>query len=104
MGDVGGFILIGSRHFPEDVTVIEDFGGVLVRKLEEVVEKAGVCRIDERSFPVVMQHFVDQPFCCLELFDQEIFITSFFWYNWKFWSKFSPGSCQKSFDVGLFHS
>ena len=70
MRDVGGFVLVGSRHFLENIAVIEDFSGVLVRKLEEVVEKAGICRIDERSFPVVMQHFVDQPFCGLELFDQ----------------------------------
>ena len=68
--NVGGFVLIGSRHFLEDVTVVKDFSGVLVRKLEEVVKKAGICRIDEQSFPIVMQHFVDQSFRCLELFDQ----------------------------------
>ena len=104
MGDIGVLILVGSGHFLEDVVIIEDFGGVLVRKLEEVVKKAGISRIDERGFPVVLQHFIDQPFRGLELFDQKIFITSFFWYDRKFRSKFSPGSCQKSFDVGLFHS
>ena len=70
MGDVGGFVLVGLRHFLEDVAVVEDFSGVLIRKLEEVIEKAGICRIDKWSFLVVMQHFVDQPFCGLELFDQ----------------------------------
>ena len=70
MGNVGGLVLVGSGHFLEDVAVVEDLGGVLVRKLEEVVKKAGICRIDEQSFPVVVQHFIDQSFCCLELFDQ----------------------------------
>ena len=84
--------------------VVEDFCGVFVGKLEEVVEKAGICRIDKWGFPVVMQHFVDQPFCSLELFNQKIFVASFFRYDGKFWSIFSPRSCQESFDVGLFHS
>ena len=70
MGDVGVLVLVGSGHFLEDIAVVEDFGSVLVRKLEEVVKKAGICRIDEWGFPVVLQHFVDQPFCGLKLFDQ----------------------------------
>ena len=100
----GGLVLIGARHFLEDIAVIEDLGGVFVRKLEEVIKKAGICRLNERGFPVVLQYFVDQPFCGLELSNQKIFITSFFWYDRKFRNKFGSGSCQKSFDVGLFHS
>ena len=52
--NVGGFVLVGSRHFLEDVAVVENFSGVFVRKLEEVVEEAGICRINEGSFPVVI--------------------------------------------------
>ena len=54
MGNVGGFILVGSRHFLEDVAVIENFSGVLIRKLEEVVKEAGISRINERGFPVII--------------------------------------------------
>ena len=104
MGNDGGLVLVGAGHFLEYVAVVEDFGGVFVRKLEEVVEKAGICRINERGFPVVMQHFVDQSFCSLELFNQKIFVTTFFQYDWKFRSIFSSGSCQESFDVRLLHS
>ena len=104
MRNNGGFILIRARHFLEDIAVVEDFGGVFVRKLEEVVKKAGICRIDKRGFPVIIQHFVDQSFCSLELFDHKIFVTAFFRYDWKFWSIFSSGLCQESFDVRLLHS
>ena len=54
MGNVGGFILVESRHFLEDVAVVENFSGVLVRKLEEVVEEAGICRINKGGFPIVI--------------------------------------------------
>ena len=37
-----------------DVSVIEDFGGVFVRELKEVIKKAGISRVDERCFPVVV--------------------------------------------------
>ena len=46
--------------------------------------------------------FVNQSFCCLKLFDQEIFVTAFFRYYWKFWSKFSLWLYKKLFDVCLF--
>ena len=37
-----------------DVSVIEDFSGVFVGELEEIVKKAGISRIDEKCFPVVI--------------------------------------------------
>ena len=40
--------------FLEDVVVIEDFGGVFVRELKEIVEEAGISRIDEGCFPIVV--------------------------------------------------
>ena len=46
VGNVGGFVLVGSR--------LKNFSGVLIRKLEEVVEEAGISRINKRGFPVVI--------------------------------------------------
>ena len=83
----------------EDVPVVEDFSGMFVRELKEIVKKAGISRIDEGCFLIVVQHFIDQLLHCLELFDQKIFVTAFFRYYWKFRSKFSPWSCKKLFDV-----
>ena len=88
----------------KDITVIEDLSGVFVGELKEIVKKAGISRINERCLPIVIQHFVDQSFCCLKLFNQEIFVTAFFKYHWKFQSKFSLQLCKKLFNVCLFHS
>ena len=37
-----------------DVLVIEDFGSVFIGELEEVIKKAGISRINEGCFPVVV--------------------------------------------------
>ena len=54
MGNVESFVLVGSRHVLVDVLVIEYFGGVFVRKLKEVMEEAGISRINEGCFPVIV--------------------------------------------------
>ena len=40
--------------FLEDVAVVEDFGGVFVGELKEIVKEAGISRIDEGCFPIVV--------------------------------------------------
>ena len=88
----------------KNIAVVEDFSGIFAGELKEVVEEAGISRINEQCLPVVIQHFIDKLFCCLKLFNQEIFVTAFLRHYWKFQSNFSLWSCKKLFDVCLFHS